>query len=98
MRAGREGVKGNLRVDEGKLDDVQVLDGDGVAHRAVDSLERCVLAHAERREQAWHLGHLVCAEGGVTSASVLATTKEGNSHVVDFAQTGRRGSDASQER
>jgi hypothetical protein len=53
----------NSRVNECKLDDIHVLDGDGVAHSSVDSLERCVLAHTQHREQARYLGHLVSAEG-----------------------------------
>lgn len=53
----------DLRVDKGELDNVQVLDSDRIAHGTVDSLERGICTHAERREQAWHLGHLVCTRG-----------------------------------
>lgn len=52
----------NLRVDDSELNDVQVLDGDCVAHSTVNSLVRSVRTHAEGGEQAWHLGHLVSAD------------------------------------
>jgi hypothetical protein len=51
-----------LRVDECKLNDVHVLDRDGVAHGSVDSFKRCVFTHAQHREQTRYLGHLVGAE------------------------------------
>jgi hypothetical protein len=53
----------DLRVNKGQLNDIQMLDGDSVGHRTVDSLEGGILAHAEQGEQTRDLRHLVCTAG-----------------------------------